>query len=214
MKANYEYSSFQSNEAHENFSERTLDDFSSTSHISGWVNTSIHNFLLDITKISPGMSYTIISCLDSCSEVSLMVKKSKHLQSAIMNYFSIGNSLLVKTKDLVNSEHENQIFFGFDEIRFISQKSFLDKIIFKSSENGMDINHDLSQLQNLHTNAETPLTLVSPNQMESTSIQKLINLMQHYDLSCILGDGVGMNYLLKKSQRTLMEYLLKAHNQS
>jgi hypothetical protein len=136
-----------------------------------------------------------------------MVKKSKHLQSAIMNYCSIGNSLLVKTKDLVNIEHENQIFFGFDEIWFISQKSFLDKIIFK-------INYDLSELQNLHTNAETLLTLVSPNPIKSTSIQKLIDLMQHYDLSCILGDGVGMNYLLKNSQRTLMLYLLNAHNQN
>jgi hypothetical protein len=183
-------------------------------YIPGWIDTSIHDFLLDITEISSGMSYTIIACLDSCSEVSSMVKKSKHFQSVINNYSSIGNSLLVKTKDLVNIESENRIFFGFDEIWFIPQKSF----VLRNSENGTNIiDHNLVQLQNQQIDlmdSSTALTLVSPHKLESTSIQKLVDLMRLFNLSCILGDGVGMNYLLKKSQQTLMSHLLKAYNQS
>ena len=102
-------------------------------YVNGWVDFSIHQLFQGMREekkaIPQGMAWTIISCLDSCPDVCSLVAQSQPLRLSEKDYKPLGRTIAVKTKNLLNLEHQKRIFFGFDEVWFVGETS-LNRLLF------------------------------------------------------------------------------------
>src|SRR6266481_5612227 len=90
-----------------------------TDYMVGWIDTTIHDFLLKIDEPTSSMAYALITCLDSNFNIPSMLEHSKHLQSLKGKIEGqVGKGILLRSRHLLAAERDNRLFFGFDEVWF------------------------------------------------------------------------------------------------
>ncbi len=149
-------------------------------YVAGWLDGSIHEFIGAFPPNAQSAKYALITCLDSNLKPSSLLHKSKDLRTITSKLRELGGGLLVPTKTLIEASSLHPIFFGFDEVCFFPTKNIEPK-------------PDLA-------------SLVGPAKIEQESLDQLGDWMSRNDCSLALGDGVGLNYIVKA--RGLVKYLL------
>lgn len=153
-------------------------------YVAGWIDTSIHAFLAGIDDPSSSMSYTLITCLDSCFDMPTLLQKSKHLAPLKDKCELVGNNLLVSTRQLLAAERRQRIFFGFDEIWF-----------FPDGESEAKPNDFI---------------LVGSEKRHGGVSDNFARWMHDNRCSLGLGDGIGMTFCLRA--RGAARYIVRAFN--
>jgi hypothetical protein len=153
---------------------------SSKDYVAGWLNSTIHDFLEHFPRSSKGIDYALITSLDSNVSPCSLLGKSPELKSCIPHAKSLATGILLPTELMLNANASNQIFFGFDEIWFFPD----DRIDPKPGS----------------------IWLVGPNRIDQRKIEELGPWMQATRCALALGDGDGLNFIVKA--RGLVKHLL------
>lgn len=144
-----------------------------TEYTSGWVDTTMHDFL-SAMDTSPGSRYALITCLDSCFDLAPVVDANPKLQELKRRgkLEIIGDSISLATRDLLEAQRQRRLFFGFDELWFGSNAA--------KSAKPADI-----------------VITTGPDRISDRMLPALIGSMEANHCSIGLGDGVGMNFCAK-----------------
>jgi hypothetical protein len=140
-------------------------------YVAGWLDTTIHDFLEVLPPNSASAKYALITCFDSHDNPASLREKSPELQAIRKNCQSLGNGLLVPTKRLLESETENRIFFGFDEVWFFPSKPTRPK--------------------------PDAANLVGPSRLNQASFDAFGQWMIENSCSIALGGGEGLNFVVR-----------------
>ena len=157
-----------------------------TEYCIGWIDTTIHDFLVEIEDPSSSMAYALISCLDSNFDVSSMLESSKQLNSLKGKCHPVGQGIMLTTRQLLTLERQNRLFYGFDEVWFFPT----------------------SDVQVIPKN----LVITGPDTINSAEIEEYSQWMRSSNCSLGLGDGTGMNFCLRV--RGAARYIVKAFNEA
>ena len=157
----------------------------------GWIGTSIHDFLSAIEEPPSGMTYTLITCLDSSFDIPSLLNTSQALEPLRGKCSTVGQGILVSTRQLLAAERRQRIFFGFDELWFLDRRVVEPK--------------------------PKELVITGPNRISEETVIGLAPWMEASGCSLGLGDGLGMNFCarLRGVARHLVEILseLKSEEQ-
>jgi hypothetical protein len=154
-------------------------------YLAGWIDTSIHDFLLKIADPTASMAHALITCVDSESDPASLLDKSKHFKSLHGKCQIVGQGILLTTRQLLSVEKANRIFFGFDEVWFFPDAEISPK------PSGFDI--------------------TGPDQINSNDISQHGEWLRSNKCSLGLGDGTGMNFCLKV--RGVARYIVEMFNE-
>lgn len=144
-----------------------------TEYIAGWIDSSIHDFLGEIDSIPAGMRYTLITCLDSCFDLPLLLKKSSALGALRRDGTTLGRGFLVRTSRLLTAERKQRVFFGFDEVFFFPQRPSKRK--------------------------PESIILTGPARIGQPLPTKVKTWMSQSRCNLALGDGTGLNFIARLS---------------
>ena len=139
-------------------------------YIASWLNSSIHEFLETWESQGEKTRYALITCLDSDLEPASLASKSPAFQQ-LRDREPIGKGLLVPTAKLIDAHRQKHIFFGFDEVWFFPKKPVEPK--------------------------PTTAWLVGPAKLNQHTLNKLGKWMAAQNCSLALGDGNGLNIIVK-----------------
>ena len=134
----------------------------------GWMDTSIHDFLSEIEEPSSDMAYTLVTCLDSSSDVVSLSDNSPLLKKFKNQGKFVGKGVLLTIRRLLALERRQRISFGFDEVWFFPQA-----LVSPKPEN---------------------VVITGPNKIPSEMTPDLTEWMRSNGASLGLGDGEGMNF--------------------
>jgi hypothetical protein len=140
-------------------------------YVAGWLDSSIHDFLEVLSPGNAAAKYALITCLDSNAAPASLRKKSPELKLLASKARTLGTGLLLPTELLLQANSQSRILFGFDEIWF-----------FPSN--------------NIEAKAESP-SLVGPGRLDQEKLNKLGGWMSRCSCSLALGDGEGLNFIVK-----------------
>jgi hypothetical protein len=140
-------------------------------YVAGWLDTSIHDFLGTFPPTFANTKYALVSCIDSNRDVSSLLPKSPELKPLATRARALGKGLLVPTKLLLEVDSSQQLFFGFDEVWFFPSKQIEAK--------------------------PESAWLVGPARMDQRRLDDLGRWMSNNSCSLALGDGEGLNYIVK-----------------
>jgi len=149
-------------------------------YVAGWLDSSIHDFLEVLSPIAPSTKYALITCLDSNPNPASAQKKSPELKPIASQLQQLGNGLLVPTELLLQSESQNRIFFGFDEVWFFPTKNIQPK--------------------------PPSVSIVGPARLSQVRFNKIGRWMSANSCSLALGGGEGLNFVVRA--RGLPRFLL------
>jgi hypothetical protein len=149
-------------------------------YIAGWLDSSIHDFLEVFPPRFDSMKYALITCLDSNLKPESVLKESPELHSVARQVRVLGGGLLLPTRVLLEADAHNQLFFGFDEIWFFPGE--------------------------VHKPKPNSAWLVGPARIDQEKLDKLGAWMSETGCSLALGDGEGLNFIIKA--RGLVRHLL------
>jgi hypothetical protein len=149
-------------------------------YVAGWLDTSIHDFLEVLSHDSRATAYALITCLDSDLNPKSLLKKSEHLKMIMNGGKLLKNGLLLPGKELSEPGFRDRVFFGFDEVWFFPS----DKIEPKPQS----------------------AWIVGPKRIDQTKLDKLGKWMERNECSFGLGDGDGLNLIVKA--HGVMRYLI------
>jgi hypothetical protein len=149
-------------------------------YVAGWLDTSIHDFVEVLPRNSRARAFALITCLDSDLNPKALLKKSPQLKAAMKCAKPLKNGLLLPTKALHEPGFSDQVFFGFDEVWFFPS----DKIEPKPES----------------------AWIVGPKRIDQTKLDKLGEWMAGNDCSFGVGDGDGLNLIVKA--HGLVRYLI------
>jgi hypothetical protein len=151
-------------------------------YFAGWIDTTIHDFLLKVQEPSSSMAYALITCLDSSVDLPALVRTSSPLRELEGRSEIVGQGLLLKTRHLLNAVRQNRIFYGYDEIWFFPHSKISPK--------------------------PAGVFLVGPHRLPNELPETLVNWMKETRCALGLGDGTGMNFCARI--RGLARHLLQA----
>jgi hypothetical protein len=138
----------------------------------GWVDSSIHEFLLGLESPPPAaMGCALITCLDSCFDMPMVVERSREIRLAELTGKFVGKGFLVKTHELLSRERKHPIFFGFEEVFFFASSPRKSK--------------------------PEAVTLVGPEKLSEPLPGKWVGWLRQTRCSLALGDGTGLNFIAK-----------------
>jgi len=159
--------------ASETDGERRITVPTAAHYLGGWIDSSVHLFLSHSREHISRFRYALITCLDSHTDIGDIIDKSRHLKTLAGVAEIVNKSLRVTTAQLLEANHKERIFFGFDEVWFSHTKSFTLK--------------------------PRSAWLTGPNETHHHLPGELIRWMN--DSQCMLGigDGTGLNYVVKIS---------------
>ncbi len=140
-------------------------------YIAGWLDTSIHDFVLSMPSAYPSMQYALVTCLDSSRDLSTLIKSSSELTGLKDRAGLLGDGLLLRTSDLIDHDGSHRIFFGFDEVFFFPS----DEILPRPAGPG----------------------LVGPDRVSQSRIESIGEWMNDNSCTLALGDGDGLNFVLR-----------------
>lgn len=141
-------------------------------YVAGWLDSTIPDFLEQLAEIPESMAFALLTCLDSNLRPALLIRKSPELKVLSRGIQVVGNAILVPTETLITADGLHQVFHGFDEIWF-----FPDRVIEPKPEGAW---------------------LVGPRRIGIASLRKLGRWMSEYGCSLALGDGEGLNVVVKE----------------
>jgi hypothetical protein len=144
---------------------------SNKQYVAGWFESSIHDFLQLVPTNSNSTKFALITCLDSNLAPKSLLKKSPELRSLGTKAHPLGKALLLPTRQLIEADSKNQLFFGFDEVWF-----------FSSDQIGPKPN---------------AAWLVGPARIDQHKLDKIAGWMSDNSCSLALGDGEGLNFIVK-----------------
>jgi hypothetical protein len=149
-------------------------------YVAGWLDSSIRDFFKSLSPRPGAMRFALVTCLDSNRRPTSLLKKSPELRPLAAEARPLGGGLLLPTKVLLEADHHQQLFFGFDEVWF-----FPDEI-----------------------NEPKPPSawLVGPARIDQEKLDRLGTWMSDTACSLALGDGEGLNFIIKA--RGLVRHLL------
>jgi hypothetical protein len=147
-------------------------------YVAGWIDSSISEFLEFFPKTSARMDFALITSLDSDLSPRDLLSKSPELKPLQKNAKPIGSGVLVPTSLILGAAKE--IFYGFDEVWFFPK----DRI----------------------TPRPQIAWLVGPNRISQPKLDELGEWIVDNDCTLGLGDGDGLNFLVKA--HGLVKYLL------
>jgi hypothetical protein len=154
-------------------------------YVAGWLDSSIHDFLAVFPYGSKATAFALITCLDSDLNPRSLLKKSPALKAALNDAKPLKNGLLLPSKLFREASFCDQVFFGFDEIWFFPG----DEIEPKPES----------------------AWIVGPKRIDQAKLKELGDWMVKNGCSLALGDGDGMNVIVKA--HGLVKYLI-AHSMS
>src|SRR4051812_32393100 len=96
-------------------------------YIAGWLDTTIHDFLLDMPSGFSSVHYSLITCLDSNREPAELLETGEELRKLKSDAKIVGQGILLPTSTLTQFEFSNRIMFGFDEIFFFPNEDIHPK---------------------------------------------------------------------------------------
>jgi hypothetical protein len=149
-------------------------------YVSGWLASSVHAFLGHLPRASRNLDFALITCLDSHLEPRSLLRKSPELKSVARDAVPVKTGILLPTARMLEATADNQIFFGFDEVWFFPH----DKIKPKPDA----------------------AWLVGPKRIDQKKLDKLGPWMAENGCSLALGDGDGLNLIVKA--RGVVKYLI------
>ncbi len=153
---------------------------SHSKYVAGWLDLSIHDFLAHLPWNAKTMAFALVTSLDSDLAPKRLLERSPELQPLARSAKAIGDGFLVPSSLLLNLE--KPIFHGFDEVFFFPGDQVTPK----------------------------PKTwLVGPRRIDQAKIDQLGDWMLMNGCSLALGDGDGLNFIMKA--QGLVKYLL-AHS--
>ena len=140
-------------------------------YVAGWLDSSIHDFLDVFSPSSAATKYALITCLDSNWAPASLRKKSPELKVLASKARTLGTGLILPTELLLQANSRKRILFGFDEIWFFPSNDIEAK---------MDA-----------------VPLGGPGRIDQEKLNKLGGWMSHCSCSLALGDGEGLNFIVK-----------------
>jgi hypothetical protein len=149
-------------------------------YVAGWLDSSIHDFLEVLSPNLASTKYALITCLDSNLDPASLREKSPELKSISRETQPLGQGLLLPTELLLQADSRNQLLFGFDELWFFPSKRIEPK--------------------------PDSAWLVGPARIDQMKLNKLGRWMSRSNCSLALGDGDGLNFIIKA--QGLVKYLL------
>jgi hypothetical protein len=149
-------------------------------YVAGWLGGSIHEFIGGLPGTTGSAKHALITCLDSNQKPSTLLHTSRELRPIAKGLKELGDGLLVPTRLLIEATLLHRVFFGFDEVYFFPTTNIEPK--------------------------PDSASLVGPAKIEQRKIDRLGDWMSRNDCSLALGDGEGINYIVKA--RGLVKYLL------
>ena len=147
-------------------------------YVAGWMDSSISDFLASFPHTSTRMNFALITSLDSDLHPSKLLDRSPELKSLGQAAKPLGSGVFVPTSRILEAEVE--IFSGFDEVWFFPHERVTPK--------------------------PDKAWLVGPNRIDQNKLDKLGPWFAQNECSLALGDGDGLNILVKA--RGLVKYLL------
>jgi len=139
-------------------------------YVAGWLDSSVHDFVLSFPAAFASIRMALITCLDSNRDLGALPATSPELGS-IKSIATLGTGLLLPTSVLLEIETSNRILFGFDEVWFFPTE------IIEPKPPGPG--------------------LVGPRRITQDRIDELGQWMDRNSCSLALGDGAGLNFVLK-----------------
>lgn len=154
-------------------------------YVAGWLDSSLGDFLAELPRPGENALYALLTCLDSSFDVASLLKRNASLRAAVSDVKTLKKGAIVPVKLLHKASLRKQLFIGFDEIWFFPT----DKIEPKPEST----------------------SIVGPQRIEQETLDQLGPWMEANDCSLALGDGCGLNIIVKASG--LAQYTL-AHSLS
>jgi len=154
-------------------------------YVAGWLDSSISDFLELLPDAPPGMVFALVTCLDSNLNPASLLRKSPALRPVAREARRVGHAILLRTEVLLEVNSRSSLFHGFDEVWFFP---------------GDDI-------------GPKPDTawLVGPYRSDRPKLRALGPWMGKNNCSLGLGDGEGLNVVVKEGD---MAKRLIAHSLS
>jgi len=154
-------------------------------YVAGWLDSSIGDFLAELPRSSGSAAYALITCLDSSFDPASLLKKNSSLRAAMNGVNMLKKGVIVPLKLLQRASLRDQLLVGFDEIWFFPT----DRIEPKPES----------------------ASIVGPNRIDQRTLDKLGSWMGANGCSLALGDGGGLNIIVKA--HGLVKYVI-AHSLS
>src|SRR5262249_35551377 len=126
------------------------------------------------------MKYALVSRLDSESDIASLLGSSAELGSLADGGRFLGKGLLIPTRRLLEVNSDHRVFFGVDEVWFFPTDRIQPKPELAS--------------------------LVGPHRITQKKMSALGSWMDSNSCSLALGDGVGLNFIIKA--RGLVRHML------
>lgn len=149
-------------------------------YVSGWLDSSVHDFLDAFLPSSASAAFALITCLDSNTEPGSIVANHPELRAILNRATMTEGQVIVPTRVLRDSIIRDQLFVGFDEIWFFPSSNIEPKP--KST------------------------WIVGPSRIDQTKLDRLGRWMKNGNCSLALGDGDGLNFIVKA--RGTMKHLI------
>lgn len=140
-------------------------------YVAGWLNSTISDFLGELSSDVGPAKHALITCLDSNPCPALLLTDNADLRAAMDGATTLDKCLLVPLKRLREAALRDQLFYGFDEIWFFSTDAIKPK--------------------------PPTASIVGPNRIDREAIEELGQWMVANDCLLGLGDGAGLNIIAK-----------------
>jgi hypothetical protein len=138
-------------------------------YVAGWLDSTVHDFLSELSPSDPTTKYALITCLDSNPNPAALRDKSPELRTIAPKPTVVGAGLLIPVKQLLQTISQSQLFFGFDELWFFPSKSIAPK--------------------------PPSVYLVGPGRIDRLRLRQLGKWMSDNNCSIGLGGGEGLNFV-------------------
>ena len=152
-------------------------------YVAGWLDSSIPDFLEELPEIPESMAFALLTCLDSNLRPATLLKKSPELKTMAKSIRVVGDGILVPTMTLIDADRKSPVFHGFDEVWFFPSDTIEGK--------------------------PAGAWLVGPQRVAGSTLRKLGPWMTEFGCSLALGDGEGLNVVVKEG--TMAKHLV-AHS--
>ena len=140
-------------------------------YVAGWLDSSLYDFLQNLPRSFESTKYALVTCIDSNLDPCSLLDKSPELKDLAREALPLEKGLVIPTERLLDTNSRSQLFFGFDEVWFFPSAP---------SEPKPD-----------------SAWLVGPSRIDQRTFDALGEWMSSSSCSLGLGDGEGLNFVVK-----------------
>lgn len=145
----------------------------SNGYVAGWLESSVQDFLGDLPRSTDSAVYALITCLDSNISPASILDSNSELRSELNGFAILKKGILVPSKLLRKASLRSRLFVGFDEVWFFPTAEIEPK--------------------------PASASIVGPNRIRQDALDVLGPWMDANGCSLALGDGGGLNVLVRAS---------------